>query len=123
MRTQMASRLTIGHMCEQVFARGHSTLGQSPFTRPSELQVPITIVDPALASDSDRATGPKFPSLTVNPGDIVLADMDGVVVIPPSLAEKVIAIANKGRDEDAKCMEDLKRGKGVKETFAKHRSK
>ena len=26
-----------------VFARGHSVLGQSPFTRPSELQVPLTL--------------------------------------------------------------------------------
>jgi len=101
----------------QVFARGHSTVGQSPFTRPSELQVPITIRDATLPADA------AFGSTVVNPHDLVLADVDGVVVVPPSMAEDVVRLAQEGRDVDAKCMEDLKAGRGVKETFAKWRGK
>lgn len=61
--------------------------------------------------------------MTVNPGDIVLADLDGVVVVPPALADQVVALAQKGREVDGKCMEDLRKGRGIKETFAEHRGK
>lgn len=105
-----------------VFARGHSTVGQSPFTRPSELQVPITISDPTALSTDERKN-PVYPSLTVNPGDLVLADVDGVVVIPPAHVEDVIRLALKGRTEDANCLKDIKNGVPVKEAFAKNRSK
>ncbi|PWN50300.1 hypothetical protein IE53DRAFT_411013 [Violaceomyces palustris] len=97
-----------------VFARGHSTLGQNPFTRQSELQVPITISDP---------TGGNLATITIHPGDIVIADLDGVVVVPPGIAEEAIRIAEKGKREDELCMKDLKAGKGVKETFATRRTK
>lgn len=100
-----------------IWARGHSTLGQSPFTRPSELQIPLTIVDPTLPK------GDEFPEITVHPGDLVLADLDGVVVVRPDVVEKVLELAGKGREVDAKCMEDLKNGKGIQETFKLHRGK
>ncbi|SJX62483.1 uncharacterized protein SRS1_13331 [Sporisorium reilianum f. sp. reilianum] len=107
-----------------VFARGHSTQGQSPFTRPSELQVPIEIRDPSTeATDGDAVSNPKMPSVTVRPGDLVLADIDGVVVVPPSVAEDVIRLAEKGRREDEMCMRDIKAGMPVKQAFAKNRTK
>jgi len=107
-----------------VFARGHSTQGQSPFTRPSELQVPITISDPSVeGKEGEAGKNPKMPSVTVRPGDFVLADLDGVVIVPPSVAENVISLAEKGRGEDEKCMQDIKAGMPVKEAFAKNRSK
>lgn len=108
-----------------VFARGHSTQGQSPFTRPSELQVPITISDPSTqdAKHEDAVRNPKTPSVTVSPGDFVLADIDGVMIVPPSVAEDVISLAEKGRREDEKCMYDIKAGMPVKDAFAKNRTK
>lgn len=106
-----------------VFARGHSIQGQSPFTRPSELMVPITISDPTLeGKEGMQGKNPKAPSVTVRPGDWVLADLDGVVVVPPEKAEEVIRLAEKGRREDEGCMRDIKAGMPVKEAFAKNRT-
>ncbi|RDX47939.1 RraA-like protein [Lentinus brumalis] len=99
-----------------VFARGHSTLGQSPFTRPSEVNVPVTIRSPDVSEE-------EFPAVRVEPGDWVIADEDGVVCVPVSKAEEVITLAAKGREIDARCMEDIQAGKGVQETFKKHRGK
>lgn len=95
----------------QVFARGHSTLGQSPFTRPSQVQVPLTIAP----RDSD------FPAVQVWPGDLVLADIDGVVVVGVEMIAEVLELAKKGREVDEWCRGDLLEGKGVGETFAGRR--
>lgn len=98
----------------QIYARSHSTLGQSPFTRPSRLQATIEISDPS---------SPSFPATKVEPGDIVRGDVDGVVVCPAGLAEQVIEAAFKGRQVDEKCRQDLEAGRSVKETFATWRGK
>lgn len=106
-----------------VFARGHSVQGQSPFTRPSELMVPLTIRDPSTdAQLEDAQTNPKAKEVTVQPGDFVLADIDGVVIIPPSRAEEVVHLAIKGRAQDDKCMHDIRNGMPVKHAFAKNRT-
>ncbi|BGO97916.1 4-hydroxy-4-methyl-2-oxoglutarate aldolase [Rhodotorula toruloides] len=102
-----------------VFARGHSILGQSPFTRPSRLQVPLTIAPTSSSSSSDL----DFPPTTVHPFDVVLADLDGVVVIRPDVLDEAMDLAAKGREVDERCRQDLLEGKGVKETFKKHRGK
>lgn len=104
-------------------------MGQSPFTRPSALNVPLEIRDPTQVWPSSTAqadsadVNPVFPSTTVNPGDYVLADVDGVVVVPPSLAEKVLELAAKGREVDARVAADLQQGVSVAEAFKRHRGK
>ncbi|KAF8919916.1 RraA-like protein [Mucidula mucida] len=85
-----------------VFSRGHSTLGQSPFTRPSAVDVQVTI-----AAESD------FPTITVNPGDWIVGDRDGVVCVPRDLRDKI----------DELCMADIQQGKGVQASFKEHRGK
>lgn len=74
-----------------------------------------------MALDISDPTAPSFPATRVEPGDVVRGDVDGVVVCPQSLVEKVIELATKSREVDAKCRQDLEQGKGVKETFAKWR--
>ncbi|KAK0225854.1 ribonuclease E inhibitor RraA/Dimethylmenaquinone methyltransferase [Armillaria fumosa] len=95
-----------------VFSRGHSTLGQSPFTRPSAIDVPVVI----QAEDD-------FPSVTVHPGDWMIGDKDGVVCVPRDLESKVVELAAKGREVDARCMTDIQAGKGVQASFKAHRGK
>ncbi|KAL1680329.1 ribonuclease E inhibitor RraA/Dimethylmenaquinone methyltransferase [Schizophyllum commune] len=109
-----------------VFARGQSTLGQSPFTRPSEINVPLTIAPiPNLGSGTDvsGSNADAFPAAVVSPGDWIVGDEDGVVVVAQSMEEEVVEKALKGRDVDAKCMEDIKAGKGVQASFKLHRGK
>ena len=96
-----------------VFSRGHSTLGQSPFTRPSAINVPLEIC-PQDAEES-------FPAVTVHPGDYIVADVDGVVCIPQKDIQKVVGIARQGKEVDECCMKDIKAGKGIQATFKTHR--
>lgn len=49
----------------------------------------------------------------VNPGDIILGDRDGVVVIPFDEAEKTIEAANKRRNSEAAVMERLRNGESL----------
>jgi len=98
-----------------VFARSHSTLGQSPFTYPSEINIPITIHPQPADSD--------FPPVSIEPGDIIVADRDGVVCIPKGLVEQIVQLAAKGQEVDARCMEDIKAGTSIKESFKKWRGK
>lgn len=92
-----------------VFARGRSTLGQTHFTRPSAINVTLTI------------EAGNFPGATIYPGDWIIADEDGVVCVPNALQEQVIELAIKGREIDCNCMKDIKAGKGVKASFQAHR--
>lgn len=102
-----------------IFAKGHSTLGQAPFTRPATIGEPIELQSETVSPASDA--NPAFPTSTVYPADIILADVDGVVVVPRAQVMEVVELAKKGREVDARCLEDLKQGKGVAETFKKHR--
>lgn len=98
-----------------VFARGHSTLGQSPWTRPSAVNIPLTI--------QPQCSEGEFPAVQVVPGDWMVADEDGVVCVPREMEEKVVQLAGNGRDVDARCMEDIRKGLGVQVSFKKHRGK
>jgi len=100
-----------------VFARTHSTLGPGTFTRVRALNTTLTIHPVCPTAD------PPFPSATVRPGDIVVADLDGVVVCPPELAPEVIKRAIPAREADEKVRADLLLGKGVSESMLKHRGK
>ncbi|KIP11584.1 hypothetical protein PHLGIDRAFT_10573 [Phlebiopsis gigantea 11061_1 CR5-6] len=102
-----------------VFARGHSTLGQSPFTRPSAVNVPVTITPEGVVPDTEGAFSPA----TVNPGDLVVADEDGVVFVAQEMVSEVVKLVEKGREVDARCMADIQAGVGVQEAFKKHRGK
>ena len=104
-----------------VFARGHSTLGQSPFTRSSEINVALTIepissVGPGLGDEG-------FPAVTIQPGDWMIGDEDGVVCVPRELESKVLELVAKGRDIDDLCMMDIRAGKGIQASFKLHRGK
>lgn len=96
-----------------VFSRGLSTLGQTPFTHPSAVNTPIEI--------HPQDAGDGFPSVTVYPGDYIIADVDGVVCVHKEDIQKVVEIARKGKEVDERCMRDIKAGKSIHATFKSHR--
>ncbi|WP_147539324.1 4-carboxy-4-hydroxy-2-oxoadipate aldolase/oxaloacetate decarboxylase [Anaerotruncus rubiinfantis] len=49
----------------------------------------------------------------VNPGDLVLGDNDGVVVVPFEEAEEILAAANRRTESEAAVMERLRRGESL----------
>ncbi|KAL4073910.1 RraA-like protein [Scleroderma yunnanense] len=101
-----------------VFARGHSTLGQGTFVRPSAVNVPLVISPLGIEQGPDM-----FPPVEVKPGDWIIADEDGVVCVPQHMTNDVVELAVVGQEVDARCMEDIKAGKGVQASFLKHRGK
>ncbi|ORY30715.1 RraA-like protein [Rhizoclosmatium globosum] len=64
----------------------------------------------------------QFP-ITVSENDIVIADIDGCVVVPPSRALEVAQLARKIQAQDALCKIDIEQhGSTLVDAFKKHRS-
>ncbi|PPR07713.1 hypothetical protein CVT26_003736 [Gymnopilus dilepis] len=99
-----------------VFARSTSTIGQSPWTRPTAVNIPLTIAPQGPGADF-------FPAVTIQPGDLLVADEDGVVCVPRDLESQVVELATKGREVDERCMKDIQDGKGIQASFKLHRGK
>lgn len=77
-----------------MFSRGQSILGSNTFTRASEINVPIQV----------------GRDMWVNPGDILVGDADGVVSVPPSLIEQVVALCQERAEIDEKMFAELRNG-------------
>lgn len=56
----------------------------------------------------------------VNPGDIIVGDADGVVVIPKDRLEEVVQRALKIEDVEKKMVSDIGKGESVLETVKKY---
>lgn len=82
----------IAHLKFPVFSRGISIKGTTKKER-GELNVPIEI-----------------GGVWVNPGDLVVGDGDGVVIIPPSELETVVANAREIKAREEEMMKQLKGG-------------
>ncbi|KAJ3540165.1 hypothetical protein NM208_g5183 [Fusarium decemcellulare] len=82
-----------------VFARGHSILGSNTFTRASLVNVPLQFKG----------------DLWVNPGDVLVGDADGVVVVPPSLIERVATLCQERAEVDEKMFAELRKGAAMGE--------
>jgi regulator of RNase E activity RraA len=82
-----------------LYARGTSILGSNTFTRSSELNVAV----------SYRIQELEGEEVKVRPGDIIMGDADGVVAIPPELAEECMKLCERRWNIDEatrKCIED-----------------
>lgn len=88
-----------------MFARQNSILGSNSFTKASLLNTPLQFKG----------------NLWINPGDILVGDQDGVVVVPPSLADQVVQICQERKRIDELTLRDLQEGLEMGPTIKKHR--
>lgn len=81
-------------MHTKVFAQENSILGSNTFTRASQVNVPLQFKG----------------DLWINPGDIMVGDADGVVVVPESLIGKVVSLCQERAEVDEKMFAELRKG-------------
>jgi 4-hydroxy-4-methyl-2-oxoglutarate aldolase len=65
-----------------------------------------------------KQTPVKCAEVLVNPGDYIVGDSDGVVVVPQQAAEKVIAILKVYDDKESKMVPIIKREKSMLKALA-----
>ncbi|MDH3963508.1 MAG: RraA family protein, partial [Deltaproteobacteria bacterium] len=76
--------------------------------RVSDRQVPI------------RVRGALEDWVTVTPGDIVVADDDGVIIVAAAFVDEITAQVTKWADKDSKAREDIRKGMGLIEALEKY---
>jgi 4-hydroxy-4-methyl-2-oxoglutarate aldolase len=62
----------------------------------------------------------KCGEVLVNPGDLVYADFDGVVVVPAAVEEKVLTLALDKVGKESLSRQDLLAGKSLREVYDKY---
>ncbi len=62
----------------------------------------------------------RFQGVEVRPGDLVLGDVDGVVVVPRPLVEEVLLAAEGCYQAERSMKEELRAGKTMAEVFEKY---
>ncbi|CAB4374245.1 RraA-like protein [Rhizophagus irregularis] len=92
-----------------VFARAVSILSSREFTRLSELNIPVTL------------NGNHDPPIKINPDDIILADLNGVVCIPKDLLDQVLDSCEKHTVMDKNLKNALYEGMTLTEAKSIHR--
>ncbi|PNS19600.1 hypothetical protein CAC42_7444 [Sphaceloma murrayae] len=92
-----------------VFAREVGTSAPAEVVRVSETNVPLRL----QSSDQDA---------TINPGDILIADLNGVVCIPQQYAGKIVELMESQAAADEKVAADIKAGKTFAEASKAHRA-
>jgi 4-hydroxy-4-methyl-2-oxoglutarate aldolase len=66
-------------------------------------------------------TGSLASLVTVNPGDWIFGDDDGVVVIPPNFVERILVAAEAAETREEAIRKDFAAGMPVWEVYPKHR--
>jgi 4-hydroxy-4-methyl-2-oxoglutarate aldolase len=59
--------------------------------------------------------------VTVNPGDLVFAEPDGIVVVPAEIEEEIVSAALEKVDKEDLVRDELAKGASLAEAWARHR--
>jgi regulator of RNase E activity RraA len=70
---------------------------------------------------TDFAVPVRIGGVPVNPGDFILGDIDGVLVIPEHLIDEVLAQAESVRDREDIVRDALNKGGSIRTLFEKYR--
>lgn len=93
-----------------LFSRAVGTTAGGEVCRPSEVNVSVR-----LNSDVQRAW--------IQPGDYIIADLNGVVRLPEELAERVLDAIPGIVEADEKCAEGIRGGRTVEEVSKEFRGR
>ncbi|CAD6586928.1 MAG: hypothetical protein TREMPRED_004606 [Tremellales sp. Tagirdzhanova-0007] len=93
-----------------IFAHDIGTASPNELVKVVAIGVPVKISSP-------------HQDMTVNPGDYIVADLNGVVVVPQDLAEQAVQLMQPQVDADEKMAEVIKAGMSFTEASKKFRSK
>ncbi len=96
-------------MQEQVFARDVGT------TPPGPLFKVVAVNEPAKVLNDGR-------DIVINPGDYIIGDANGVVVLPRRLAEQGLPLMAKQVEADSQMAVEIQRGMTFTEASKKFRS-
>jgi regulator of RNase E activity RraA len=97
-----------------VFARGVGTTAGGGVCFASTIGEPVAL--------QTSIEGVEHES-TVHPGDVIVGDANGVVCVPIELAEEVAELVPALAKVDAECLNDVKGGMTVTETFERRRGR
>lgn len=98
----------IGEKGFSVFARYRTPVQSIGRWRVTGYQIPVFI------------RGATVPFVQVNPGDFILGDEDGVIVIPNSLAEQVLVEAERLTQIEINIRSELKAGMSLADALKKY---
>jgi 4-hydroxy-4-methyl-2-oxoglutarate aldolase len=68
----------------------------------------------------DKQIPVKCGEIMVNPGDYIVADADGVVVVPTAAAEKVIEFLKLYDDKESKMIPIIEREKSMRKALEQY---
>ncbi|KAI1654628.1 RraA-like protein [Daldinia decipiens] len=91
-----------------IFARGTGTAPPAELLKVAAVNVPVK-----LQTDEQ--------DMDIRPGDYLIADLNGVVVLPVELAEQALPLMQKQVEADDKMAEAIKKGMGFAEASKKFR--
>lgn len=60
--------------------------------------------------------------MTINPGDYIIGDLNGVVVLPKNLAEQALPLMAKQVEADSQMAVEIKKGMSFSEASKKFRA-
>lgn len=92
-----------------------------------QLELPIFSKGEYMRTGKDRVqlqavnVPVSLSDIRVNPGDILVCDADGVVVVPQELEEKILALATQIDEAEIKIRQDAEAGMSLVDARAKHK--
>jgi regulator of RNase E activity RraA len=63
----------------------------------------------------------RVGGVDIAPGDFVLGDVDGILIIPAAVTDEVIVEAESVREREDKVRESLRSGGNIRDLFEKYR--
>lgn len=95
---------------------GYPIFGRDVGTAPPQELVKVVGVDVPVKLATDEQ------DMEIRPGDYLIGDLNGVVVLPKELAEEALPLMRKQVDADDKMMVEIRKGMSFQEASKKFRS-